>query len=329
MSGFYEPSAAEFAAARRRIEPYVIRTPLLRAEFLERGRGRVFLKPENLQRGGAFKARGAFNAVLSLMAEQQRRGVVAFSSGNHATAVALAARDVGIAEGGSPLPCCVVMPEDALPQKIARVRELGAEIVFHGSTGAERQAHAEKIAQERGRTLIPSYDFEAVICGQGTLGGEILEQWGAARKGETLALVAGPVGGGGLMSGTSSALRQTGFAGRIVGVEPATADDTARSFAAGVRVGGSMSHTICDGLRATIPGELTFPILRKHVNAIVTATDDDVRRAVSMILNEMKILVEPSGAVTVAAWMCGALTVESGDVVLILSGGNGPTPASA
>lgn len=326
MSVAFEPTPADFTAARERIERYVIQTPLLRAEFLERGRGRVFLKAENLQRGGAFKARGAFNAVLSLTPEQRARGVVAFSSGNHATAVALAARDAGIAERGAPLPCCVVMPSDAVPQKIARVRELGAEIVFHGSTGAERQARAEEIARERGRTLIPSYDYAAVICGQGTLGAEILAQWNAARKNEILGLVAGPVGGGGLMAGTSAALRQTGFAGQIVGVEPATADETARSFAAGTRLGGSMSMTICDGLRATIPGELTFPILRKHVNAIATASDEEVRRAVFLLLHEMKILVEPSGAVTVAAWMNGALSIDSGDAVLILSGGNGALP---
>jgi len=328
MTAPFEPTAADFAVARARIQPHVIQTPLLRAEFLERGSGRVCVKTENLQRGGAFKARGAFNAVLSMPVEQRARGVVAFSSGNHATAVALAARDVGRADRGSPLPCTVVMPDDSVPQKIARVRELGAEIVFHGKTVAERQAHAESLAKQRGQTVIPSYDDAAVICGQGTLGGEILEQWAAARECGRLTLIAGPVGGGGLMAGTSAALRFQGFAGQIVGVEPETADDTARSFAAGNRVSIPMSQTICDGLRSTTPGALTFPILRKHANAIVTASDEAVRRATLALLNELKILVEPSGAVVVAAWMTGALKTEDGDAVLILSGGNGAVPSA-
>lgn len=324
----FEPTAADFAAARMRIQPHVIQTPLLRAEFLEHGNGRVFVKTENLQRGGAFKARGAFNAVLAMPVEQRARGIVAFSSGNHATAVALAARDVGRVDRGTPLPCTVVMPEDSVPQKIARVRELGAEIVFHGKTVAERQSYAESLARERGQTVIPSYDDAAVICGQGSLGGEILEQWNAARGGGELTLVAGPVGGGGLMAGTAAALRLQGFAAQIVGVEPETADDTARSFAAGQRVAIPMSQTICDGLRSTTPGVLTFPILRKNANAIVAASDAAVRRATLALLNELKILVEPSGAVVVAAWMSGALSNERGDAVLILSGGNGAVPSA-
>lgn len=328
MTAPFEPSAADFTAARQRIAPHVVQTPLLRAEFLERGSARVFVKAENLQRGGAFKARGAFNAVLSMPVAQRARGVVAFSSGNHATAVALAARDVGHADCGTPLPCTVVMPDDSVPQKIARVRELGAEIVFYGKTVGERQSHAEELAKQRGQTVIPSYDDAAVICGQGTLGEEILEQWQALRGGERLALVAGPVGGGGLMAGTSAAVRLNGFAGQIVGVEPASADDTAQSFAVGSRVSIPLSQTICDGLRSTAPGVMTFPILRKHVNAIVTASDDEVRRAALALLNELKILVEPSGAVVVAAWMSGALKADAGDAVLILSGGNGVVPSA-
>jgi threonine dehydratase len=316
------PATDDLREARARIAPFVARTPLERAPFLERGRGRVFLKSENRQRGGAFKARGAFNAFLSLDFNARAKGVVAFSSGNHATAVALAARDVGLADRGEGYPCTVVMPSNAVKAKVARVRNLIAEVLFHGESGAEREAKAREIADETGRNLIPSYDDARVICGQASVGAEILEQ--AAEQGLNLSLVAGPVGGGGLMAGTSSALRHLRYAGFIVGVEPATANDTALSFAQGARVETALSHTVCDGLRATTPGEITFPILRRNLAGIVTVNDAAVLDATRRAIHETRASVEPSGAVCLAAWLGGMLDAYAGegDVVLIVSGGN-------
>ena len=326
------PAAADFSAARERIRPYVHATPLLRAEGLERGGRRVFLKPENLQRTGSFKVRGAFNVAASLSPAAKARGAVAFSSGNHGAAVAFAMRELGLGERGQPYKCVVVMPEGASPLKAARVQELGAEVVFCGSTVADRQAKAEELARQNGYEVVPSYDDQRIICGQGTLGQELLDQWHALpSRGPRLCLVAGPVGGGGLMAGVSAALRARGFDGRIMGVEPKEANDTQMSLARGERVAIGSPTTICDGLRSTTPGKLTFPILKKCLEGVVTVSDDQVRSAVSWLLSEMKLLVEPSGAVAVAVWMCGFLDDQAngprgqervGDVVLVLSGGN-------
>jgi len=328
----FHPSAGDFSAARERIGPYVNATPLLRAEALERGGRRVFLKAENLQRTGSFKVRGAFNAAASLSPAAKARGAVAFSSGNHGAAVAFAMRELGLLERGQPYKCVVVMPERASPTKAARVQALGAEVVFCGNTVADRQARAKELARQNGYEVIPSYDDKRIICGQGTLGHEIMEQWLALPShSRPLYLVAGPVGGGGLMAGLSAALRTRGFEGRIVGVEPEAANDTQRSLARGERVVIDCPATICDGLCSTTPGKLTFPILKKCLEGVVTVSDVQVRSAMSCLLSEMKLLVEPSGAVAVAAWMEGLLDGEAkgpqeqehaGDVVLVLSGGN-------
>jgi threonine dehydratase len=328
----FQPVADDFRAARERIRPYICTTPLLHAESLQRDGKRVFLKTENLQRTGSFKVRGAFNAAASLDHETKARGAVAFSSGNHGTAVALAMRELGLQERGRPYKCVVVMPEQASPLKAARVQGLGAEVVHCGSTVADRQAKAEELARQNGYAVVPSYDDERIICGQGTLGLEIMDQWTAlpSRAGP-LCLVAAPVGGGGLMAGVSASLRARGFDGRIVGVEPEEANDTLQSLVLGERVAIDSPMTICDGLRSTTPGKLTFPILMKCLEGVVTVSDDQVRDAMSWLLTEMKLLVEPSGAVAVAAWMCGLLDSppnappggeHAGDVVLVISGGN-------
>lgn len=330
-NGFH-PTGADFRAARERIKAHVLVTPLLRAEGLERAGRRVFLKPENLQRMGSFKVRGAFNAALSLSPEAKARGVIAYSSGNHGAAVAFAMRELGCLERGQPYKCVVVMPERATETKVARVRALGAEVVQHGASVEERKAKAEELAQQQGYAVIPSYDDERIICGQGTLGTEIMDQWmGIPSKTRRLYLVAGPVGGGGLMAGVSASLRARGFGGRIVGVEPEEANDTQQSLALGEPVGIDSPMTICDGLRATSPGHLTFPILKKCLEGVVAVSDDQVRAAMTWLLAEMKLLVEPSGAVAVAAWINGGLEKpehdpqkpeHAGDVILLVSGGN-------
>ena len=332
QSPVYQPSGEELRLARERIKPWVNLTPLLRAEGLERTVRRVFVKLESLQRTGSFKVRGAFNVLSVLAPDVRARGAIAYSSGNHGIAVAFAAHEMGKHERKEPYKCTVVMPEGASPIKVARIRTLGAEIVFCGNTVQERQDKAQELAKADGRTIVPSFDDPNIICGQGSLGAEIMDQWmGLPSRTRRLYLVAGPVGGGGLMAGTSASLRARGFGGRIVGIEPEDANDTQLSLAAGERVSIDPPTTICDGLRATTPGALTFPILTKCLEGVVTVTDEEVSRAVRWLLTEMRILVEPSGAAAVAAWMSGMLYEPehspdspeyAGDVVLIVSGGN-------
>ncbi|HEY3321869.1 MAG TPA: threonine/serine dehydratase [Planctomycetota bacterium] len=330
MSNEYQPSGEELRLARERIKPYVLLTPLLRAEGLERDGRRVYIKPENLQRTGSFKVRGAFNVLASMSPEARARGVITYSSGNHGAALALAAKEMGEHERGSPYPCTVVMPDGANSVKAERIKRAGAEIVICGSSVEDRKAKAHELAKADGREVIPSYDDPRIICGQGTLGSEIMDQWMAVpSRTRRLYMVAGPVGGGGLMAGTSAALRARGFSGRVIGVEPAEANDTQQSFAKGERVPIKLPVTVCDGLRSTIPGEITFPILKNCLESVVSVTDEQVLDAVMWMLHEMKLLVEPSGAVAIAAWMTGALdrkdhdpNEHAGDVVLIASGGN-------
>jgi threonine dehydratase len=326
MDNPWIPTGDDFRAAQARIKPHVLSTPLLRAEPLERQGRRVFLKPENLQKTNSFKVRGAFNALLSLEPAVRAAGAVAFSSGNHGAAVAYAARELGMAERQQPYPCTIVVPEDANPVKLASMKKLGAEIVACGRTVEERKAKAYEIGKSRGCDVIPSYDDRRVISGQGTLGLEIMDQWMAIpSRTRKLYLVAAPIGGGGMMSGTSAALRARGFSGRIVGVEPELGNDTAQSFDAGQRLSIDLPLTVCDGLRSTTPGELTFPILKKCLEGVVCVSDEAVISAVKLLLGEMKLLVEPSGAIAVAAWMNGLLDrsdEDPGDVILVVTGGN-------
>jgi len=331
-SSGYHPSGEDLRQAKERIKPYVLMTPLLRAEALERGGRRVYLKPENLQRTGSFKVRGAFNALTSLPQEVRQKGVITYSSGNHGSAMAFAARELGLAETGAPYPCTVVVPERISPAKLARIQSYGAELVHAGTTVEDRKAKAEELGAAGGREVIPSYDDSRIICGQGTIGAETMDQWmGMPSRTRRLYMVAGPVGGGGLMAGISASLRARGFGGRIVGIEPEDANDTQQSFAKGERVSIPSPMTICDGLRSTTPGKLTFPIMKKCLEGIVAVSDEQVLAAVTWLMAEMKLLVEPSGAVAVAAYMNGLLDNPShdpaspdhaGDVVLVISGGN-------
>jgi len=332
--GGWSPSGDAIRAARERTKNYVTLTPLLRAEGLDQKGFRVWVKPENLQRTGSFKVRGAFNAVAALNPETRTRGVVAFSSGNHAQAVALAARELGMAERGEAYPCTVVMPEGASSLKVERTKNLGAEVVFCGKTVKERQMRAAELAHESGRAVIPSYDHPEVISGQGTLGTEILDQWmGAPSRTRRLGLVAGPIGGGGLMAGTAAGLRARGFSNRIIGVEPEAADDTRKSMEAGQRVEIPLPETVCDSLMSTTPGALTFPVLQKCKVEVRTTSEAAIKNACVWLLNELKLLVEPGGGVAVAAWLEGRIDPREGldpaiaqeavlDAVLILSGGN-------
>jgi len=332
----WHPSGDDIRAARERIKPFVQATPLLRAEFLDRPTRRVFLKPENLQRTGSFKVRGAFNALAAMEPQQCAQGVITFSSGNHALALALACHDLGYIARGKPYSCTVVMPEDASALKVQRTKGLGAEVVFAGKTTEDRKAKALELALQSGCPVIPSYDHPAIVCGQGTLGLEIMDQWmGAPSRTRRLGLVAMPLGGGGLLSGTAAALRARGFGGHIYGIEPESGSDTKQSLENGQRVQIEQPDTVCDGLRSITPGAVTFPILQKCQCRAATVSDAQVKRAAYWLLDVMKLLVEPSGAVAVAAWINGLLEcdAEAGDevldVVLILSGGNVEPPLIA
>lgn len=296
--------------AAQRLDGVAHRTPVVRSRTLdERVGARVFLKAENLQRVGAFKFRGAYNAVSRLSAEQLARGVAAFSSGNHAQAVALSARELGAT-------AVIAMPEDSPAAKLAAVRDYGAEIVLFDRYVDDREAIGKRLAEERGLTLIPPYDHPHVIAGQGTAALELLEE-----VGELDALVV-PVSGGGLMAGSAIVAEGLQPGLRLVGVEPEAGDDTRRSLAAGERTGVPAPRTIADGQTATIPGELTFPIVQRLVDEVMTVSDDELRAALRFAVDRLKLVLEPSGASGLAALLAGRLRADAERVGVILSGGN-------
>jgi threo-3-hydroxy-L-aspartate ammonia-lyase len=271
---------------------------------------RLFLKCENLQRMGAFKFRGAYNFLSSLSTEERRRGVVAFSSGNHAQGVALAARLLGI-------PATIVMPTDAPAVKLAATREYGAEIVFYERERSHRESIARGVAQERGATLVPPFDDARIIAGAGTVALELLEDAG------DLDAIVVPVGGGGLMSGTAIVAHGLDASMAVYGVEPHAGDDFAQSLARGERVTIAVPRTIADGLQTTAPGELTFAIAREHARAIVTVTDDELRDAMRFAFERMKLVIEPSGAAALAALLHGRIAhLARKRVGVVISGGN-------
>jgi threonine dehydratase/serine racemase len=302
------PTIADIHAAHERIRPSVHRTPIHRSRTLDKLSGvELHLKCENFQRGGAFKLRGATNAVLRL--PPSVKAVVTHSSGNHAQALALAARTRG-------LKAYVVMPTTAPRVKKSAVADYGAEIVDCEPTMASRTVTAARVAAEAGAVLIPPFDHPDVIAGQGSVALECLEQVEDAEAW----LV--PVGGGGLISGMALAARAHQPGLRVIGVEPAGADDACRSLAAGELIVLDRPASIADGLLAGL-GELTWPILRDHVERIMTVSDDEIRRAMQLIWERAKLVVEPSGAVTVAAALSPdfrALGLKR--VVAVLSGGN-------
>jgi threonine dehydratase len=304
------PSFADVQAAPARIRPIAKRTPVVTSRGFDAECGiQVFFKCENFQSGGAFKIRGAANFIRQLSKEQLAKGVVAYSSGNHAQAVAIAARS----EGAS---ATLVMPLDAPRAKVEATRAQGATIVTYDRFKEDRATIGKRIAEETGAALVPPFDHPWIIAGQGTTALELLEE-----VPDLDALVV-PIGGGGLISGCSIAAHAMKPGLRIIGVEPADGNDTSLSLAAGKRVEISPPGTIADGLRAPSPGELTFPIIQRHVERVVLVTDDEIREAVKFLLLRAKILVEPSGAVTAAAALFHKLPPGIIRAGIVLSGGN-------
>jgi threonine dehydratase len=305
-----EVSFDDIRKAAARIQPIAKRTPVMHSRGFDVAAGiAAFFKCENFQTGGAFKIRGASNFVFSIPKADLPRGVVAFSSGNHAQAVAIAARFLGI-------PATLVMPGDAPRSKLEATRAQGAKIVEYDRFRDDRAAIGAQIAAETGATLVPPFDHPWIIAGQGTAALELLEEIP-----DLDALVA-PIGGGGLMGGCSIAAKRLRPGIRIIGVEPENGNDAFLSLAAGKRVEIAPPDTIADGLRTPVPGTLTFPILQKNVERVVLVSDDEIRAAVKFLLTRLKILVEPSGAVGAAAALFGKLPAGLGRVGIVLSGGN-------
>ncbi len=298
-------------AAARRLRDRIHRTPVITCRSFDEVTGySVFFKCENLQRAGSFKIRGALNKLLTLSESERARGVVAFSSGNHAQGVALAARMVGSS-------AVIVMPADAPKLKLAATRGYGAEVVFYDRQTEDREAIARRLVAESGRVLVPPYDDLAIMAGQGTAALELMEDV------PVLDALLTPVGGGGLMAGCSTAVKAVDPAVRLFGVEAETANDTWLSLQKGERVAISPPPTIADGIRNLSPGELTFPILQKNLEAILLVSDDEIVEALRFLLLRAKLLVEPTGAVPAAAVLAGKLPLARGSRVgVILSGGN-------
>jgi threo-3-hydroxy-L-aspartate ammonia-lyase len=300
---------ADVQAAARRLEGVAYRTPVLTSRTLDGLAGSsVHLKAESFQRGGAFKFRGAYNKISSLTREERSRGVLAYSSGNHAQAVAIAAALLGAR-------ATILMPEDAPTSKTDATRGYGAEVVTYDRWTEDREAIGVRLARERGLELVRPYDDPLVMAGQGTAALELLAEV------PDLDVLVTPVGGGGLLAGCSTVAKSLRPGMRVVGVEPETGDDTARSFEAGKRVEIDVPRTIADGLQTTAPGELTFAVNRERADEIVTVSDAEVVDAMAFLFERMKLVVEPSGAVGVAAVLAGR--VGAGDRVgVVLSGGN-------
>ncbi|MER6960577.1 threo-3-hydroxy-L-aspartate ammonia-lyase [Streptomyces sp. NPDC000618] len=296
--------------AAARLKGVAHRTPVLRSRTLDRIVGaETLLKCENFQRVGAFKFRGAYNAASRLTPGQLARGIAAYSSGNHAQAVALAARELGTT-------AVIVMPEDAPRSKRAATEGYGAEIVTYDRYTGDRVAIAEALAAERGLTLIPPYEHPHVMAGQGTAALELLEEAGE------LDVLLAPVGGGGLIAGSATAVKGLRPGIRVVGVEPEAGDDTKRSLEAGRRVEIPVPRTIADGQALHTPGELTFSVNRRLVDEIVLVSDEEIRAAMRFAFERLKIVVEPSGATPLAALLSGRLGGLPRRVGVIVSGGN-------
>ena len=301
---------ASIEAAHRALDGVAERTPLLAAHWLTDEVGApVRLKCENLQRAGAFKVRGAYTAVARLSEADRARGVIAYSSGNHAQGVALAARLFGVR-------AVVVMPVTAPDVKREGARRLGAEVVLEGRTSVERQARAESIAAEQGLTIIPAFDDADIIAGQGTTAIEILDDW------PDVEAILVPIGGGGLISGIAAYVKQTRPDVRVIGVEPDTADAMRQSIAAGAPVTIPPASTIADGLMPVRPGDLNFAHVREYVDDIVCVDDAAIINATRRLLASSKLIVEFSGAATVAALLSRAFEPRGARVAAVLSGGN-------
>src|SRR5712671_1706619 len=303
-------SLADVRQAADRLRGIANRTPVVTSRTVDALVGaQVFFKCENLQRGGAFKFRGAYNRLAALFAEERERGVVAFSSGNHAQGVALAARELDIS-------ATIVMPTDAPQLKRAATRDYGAEVVTYDRLTEDREAIARLLADERGLTLVPPYDHPLIMAGQGTATLELIEEVGEL---DWLLL---PVGGGGLISGCVVAATGLLPAIKVVGVETETSNDWELSLAAGQPVRIPPPDTIADGMRTQQPGALTFPIVQRLAHGVLTVSDQEVKDAMRFLLLRMKLLVELTGAVAAALLLTGRLDVRQRRVGVILSGGN-------
>jgi threonine dehydratase len=322
----------DVARAHERIAPHARRTPVMTSATIDAMTGaRVFFKPENLQRMGAFKFRGAINALAQLTADERKRGVLAYSSGNHAQAVALAGRILGI-------PATIVMPVNAPVVKITATRGYGAEVITYDPQTEDREEKSLRLAAARGLVLVPPYDHPHVVAGQGTAAKELIEDAGP------LDLLLAPCGGGGLLSGC--AVAASGLAPRcsVVGVEPIAGDDATRSFHTRILQTVRNPDTIADGVRTPSLGKVTFPLVLRHVSDMVTVDDDQLLRAMFFLWERMKLVVEPTGALGACALLERKVQAKGLRVGIVLSGGNvdldwaararstaklGPYPASA
>ncbi|AJC20931.1 threo-3-hydroxy-L-aspartate ammonia-lyase [Pandoraea pulmonicola] len=300
----------DVVAAHDRIREAAHRTPVLTSRTADAMTGaHLFFKAENFQRMGAFKFRGAYNAISQFTAEQKRGGVLAFSSGNHAQAIALSARELGV-------PAVILMPQDAPQMKIDATRGYGAEVILFDRYKEDREALAQRLATERGMTLIPPYDHPHVMAGQGTATKELIED-----AGELDVLVV-CLGGGGLLSGSAVAARALNPNIEIYGVEPEAGNDAQQSFRTGKIVHIETPRTIADGAQTQHLGEYTFPVIRSLVDDILTVTDDELVQTMQFLASRMKIVVEPTGCLAAAAVLQGRLEVRDKRVGILLSGGN-------
>ena len=301
---------ADVEDAAARVAGHAHRTPVATSRTLDaRLSCRLFFKCENLQRAGAFKFRGAFNAMAQLDAAARSRGVLAYSSGNHAQAVALAGRELGIAT-------TIIMPTDAPLVKQRATRCYGGDVVLYDRSLIAREALAAQLASERGLTVVPPYDHPHIVAGQGTASRELIEETGP------LDLLLVPCGGGGLLAGSAIAAATMSPACRVIGVEPAAADDATRSFRTGVLQTVHNPETIADGARTPSLGAVTFPLIQRHVHDMVTATDDMLIDTMRMVWERMKLVVEPTGVLGAAAALHEVVEVRDRRVGVILSGGN-------
>jgi len=309
------PTAADVDAAAQRLKGIALHTPLISSPVLDAlTGGRVFLKCETLQRTGSFKFRGAYNKVCSIPENRRAGGVVAFSSGNHAQGVAAAARLLS-------MPAVIVMPSDAPRPKRERTEALGAEIVLYERAREDREEIARGIAEQRRATLVPPYDDPLVIAGQGTTGREILDDLAADRMVPDVVIV--NASGGGLTAGIALAVKARAPDARLYTAEPQGFDDHARSFRTGKReINNASSGSICDALLSLMPGRITFEINRALVGEGLAASDEEVAKAVAFAFRELKLVVEPGGAVGLAALLAGKVDVKGRVAVAVLSGGN-------
>lgn len=310
-------SYGDVAAAAARLKGVAHRTPVVTSRtFDEQVGASVWFKCENLQRGGAFKFRGAYNALSRLTPEQRRAGVLAYSSGNHAQAVALAGRLLGI-------PVVILMPDDAPAVKLEATRGYGAEVRQYDRAREKREDLAKQISTERGLTLVPPFDHPHIIAGQGTAARELIEETGPL---DALLVCCG---GGGLISGCAIAATAMSPGIRVIGVEPAAGDDVTRSFRTGTIQSVDNPQTIADGARTTAPSPLTFSLIRRHVTDMLTVTDEELITAMFFLWERMKLVVEPTGALGAAALLSGRFRAPGSRIGVILSGGNADIAAIA